>query len=80
VALPRHYCGVARGRSNQPGYDFEVRARAGTSGSWTRIFRGESSGQTTGIENYNLTDFSARQVRVKSFIQSQNSEPSIQNT
>jgi len=59
--------GVAWGRGDQRSYDFEVRARAGTSGSWARIFRGRSSGKTAGIESYNVTDFSARQVRVKVF-------------
>ena len=59
--------GVAWGRGDQRSYDFEVRTRARTSGPWTRVFRGESSGRTNGIETYNVDDISARQVRVKVF-------------
>ena len=60
--------GVAWGRGNLRSYNFEVRARAGTSGSWTKIRnRANSSGSTTGIEQYNVTDFDARQVRIKVF-------------
>ena len=59
--------GVSWGRGNQRSYVFEVRARRGTSGSWTKVFSGESSGTTTGIENYNVNDIDARQVRVKIF-------------
>ena len=60
--------GVAWGRGNRRTYDFEIRARSGTSGSWTVIrSRGDSSGTTNGIENYNVTDFNARQVRIRTF-------------
>lgn len=59
--------GVAWGRGNTRTHRFEVRARSGTSGSWTRIFSGTSSGTTTGIEQYNVNDIDARQVRVKVF-------------
>ncbi len=59
--------GVSWGRGNQRSYVFEVRARRGTSGSWTKVFSGVSSGSTTGIENYNVTDIDARQVRIKVF-------------
>ena len=60
--------GVAWGRGDQRSYNFEVRARAGTSGSWTVIrSRANSSGNTTGIEQYNVTDVNARQVRIKVF-------------
>lgn len=59
--------GIAWGRGNQRTYDFEIRARAGTSGSWTRVYRGTSSGTTDQIEIYNVTDMDARQIRVKTF-------------
>ena len=57
--------GVAWGRGNRRSYDFEVRARSGTSGPWTRIFQGQSSGSSSDIEIYNVDDMSARQVRIK---------------
>ena len=59
--------GIAWGRGNQRSYVFEVWARKGTSGSWTKVFDDKSSGDTTGVEQYNVDDFSARQVRVKVF-------------
>ncbi len=59
--------GVAWGRGDQRSYEFEVWARSGTSGSWTKIFDGNSSGTTAGIEQYNVDDISARQVRIKVF-------------
>ena len=60
--------GVAWGRGNQRSYSFEVRARKGTSGSWTKILnKRDSSGNSTDIEQYNVTDFDARQVRIKVF-------------
>lgn len=59
--------GVAWGRGNSRSYVFEVWARSGTSGTWTKIFDGESSGTTDQIEQYNVTDISARQVRIKVF-------------
>lgn len=59
--------GIAWGRGNSRSYEFEVWARAGTSGGWTKIFDGQSSGTEADIEQYNVDDFSARQVRVKVF-------------
>ena len=59
--------GIAFGRGNQRSYDFEIRARSRTSGPWTRIFRGESSGRSSDIEIFSVDDISARQVRVKVF-------------
>ena len=59
--------GIAWGRGDQRTYRFEIRARAGTSGSWTKVYSGTSSGNTAGIESYNVTDMDARQVRVKVF-------------
>ena len=59
--------GVAWGRGDRRSYNFEIRARAGTQGSWSRIFSGQSSGDTTQIEQYNVDDFSARQIRIQVF-------------
>lgn len=60
--------GVAWGSGNTRSYNFEVRARAGTSGSWTKIRnRADSSGETNNIEVYDVNDFAARQVRIKVF-------------
>ena len=59
--------GVAWGRGDERSYTFNVRARAGTKGSWTRIFSGQSSGDTTQIEQYNVNDISARQIRIQVF-------------
>lgn len=65
--------GVAWGKGDTLTYNFEVRARSGTSGSWTKIkSRGNSSGNTAGIEVYNVDDFDARQVRIKIFSNSAN--------
>jgi len=58
--------GIAWGRGNNRTYRFEIRARNRTSGSWARIFSGTSS-RNTSIQNYNVNDISARQVRVKVF-------------
>ena len=66
--------GIAWGRGDQITYRFEIRARAGTSGSWTRVFSGTSSGDTAGIETYNVTDMDARQVRIKTFENSSGSD------
>lgn len=59
--------GVIWGRGDQRSYEFEVWARAGTSGGWTKIFDGNSSGSEAGLEQYNVDDISARQVRLKVF-------------
>lgn len=57
--------GVAWGRGNERTYTFQIRARSRTSGRWTTVYRGTSSGKTSGVEQYNVDDFDARQVRVK---------------
>lgn len=67
--------GVAWGRGDSRSYNFEVRARSGTSGSWTKIrSRADSSGNTSGIEVYNVDDIDARQVRIKIFSTSNGSD------
>ena len=45
--------------------DFNIYAREGTSGSWNEVFSGTSSGDTEGLENYNVDDADARFVRVE---------------
>lgn len=56
---------VAWGRGDQRTYPFEIAGRSGTSGSWTTIFTGESSGDTLNFEDYNVNDINARQIRIR---------------
>ena len=55
---------IAWGRGDSIVYRFTIEGRSGTSGSWTEIFDGQSSGDTADFENYNVNDISARQIRV----------------
>ncbi len=57
--------GIAWGQGDSRTHTFEIYARPGTSGTWTKIHDAVSSGNTTGIEMYDVTDINARQVRVK---------------
>lgn len=59
--------GIAWGRGNSRVYTFEVYARPGTSGSWTKVYDDVSSGTTEGIEVVDITDITAQQIRVKTF-------------
>ena len=45
-------------------YSFRIEGRSGTSGSWTEIFEGQSSGNGDNFENFNVSDIDARQVRI----------------
>lgn len=65
--------GVAWGDGNSRSYVFEIWARSGTSGSWTKVFDDVSSGNSTDIEVYDITNITARQVRVKTFSNSASS-------
>ena len=56
---------IAWGRGNSRAYRFEIAGRSGTSGNWTTIFSGTSSGSTNDFENYNVKDINARQVRIR---------------
>ena len=58
---------VAWGVGDSRVYEFEIWARAASSGSWTKVYDDYSSGTTTGLEVYDITDIDARQVRVKTF-------------
>lgn len=59
--------GVAWGRGDSRTYVFEIWARPGTSGPWTKVFDDVSRGNTNGVELYDITDITARQIRVKTF-------------
>ena len=56
---------IAWGRGDERSYPFQIAGRSGTSGSWTTIFSGTSSGNTTNFEDYNVNDISARQIRIR---------------
>ena len=58
---------IAWGRGDSRIYTFEVYARPGTSGSWTKVFDSVSGGGTAGLEVFDLDDIDARQVRIKTF-------------
>ncbi|MCU4674033.1 polysaccharide lyase family 7 protein [Catenovulum sp. 2E275] len=59
--------GIAWGQGDSRVYTFEVYARPGTSGSWTKVFDDVSSGNTTNIELFDITDIDAQQIRIKTF-------------
>jgi poly(beta-D-mannuronate) lyase len=60
--------GIAWGRGDQRTYKFEVRALAdGSSNSWTKVYSGNSTGNTAGIESYDVTDIQAQWIRIKVF-------------
>ncbi|UTF58973.1 polysaccharide lyase family 7 protein [Gilvimarinus sp. DA14] len=59
--------GIAWGRGDSRAYTFEIYARPGTSGSWTKVYDDVSSGSTAGIEVFDITDIEAQQIRVKTF-------------
>ena len=56
---------VAWGFGDRKRYDFEIRAHTSLSGSWDRVFRGESRGNSTNFEVYNVDNVDARYIRVK---------------
>ena len=57
--------GIAWGQGESRTHTFEIYARSGTSGSWTKVFDDVSSGSSTDLEVYDVTDISAQQIRVK---------------
>ena len=59
--------GVAWGHGDTRSYKFTVWGRGSTSGSWTRLLDDQSSGSTTELEDYNVSDIKARQVRIEVF-------------
>jgi len=58
---------IAWGLGDESIYEFEVYARPGTSGAWTKVYDNLSSGNTDKLETYDLIDIEAKQVRIKSF-------------
>ncbi|HBF72677.1 MAG TPA: translation initiation factor SUI1 [Alteromonas australica] len=59
--------GVAWGRGDSRAYTFEIYARPGTSGSWTKVYDDVSSGTTADIEVFDIDDIAAQQIRIKTF-------------
>lgn len=62
--------GVAWGQGDSRTHTFEIYARSGTSGTWTKVFDDVSSGTSDDIEVYDITDINAQQVRLKVFPES----------
>lgn len=56
---------VAWGKGAERTHTFEIYARPGTSGDWTKIHDSVSSGDSEDLEVYDVTDFDAQQVRLK---------------
>ncbi|APE00617.1 translation initiation factor SUI1 [Alteromonas mediterranea] len=65
--------GIAWGRGDTEAYTFEIYARPGTSGSWTKVFDDVSSGNTSNIEVFDIDDIAAQQIRIKTFSNTANS-------
>jgi len=59
--------GVAWGRGDSRAYTFEIYARPGTNGSWTKVYDDVSSGTTADIEVFDIDDIAAQQIRIKTF-------------
>ena len=57
--------GVSWGQGTSRTHTFEIYARNATSGTWTKIHDSISSGSSTDIEVYDVTDIDAKQVRLK---------------
>jgi len=59
--------GISWGNGGDQTHTFEIWARAATSGTWTKVFDGVSSGSTSSIEVYEIDTIDAKQVRIKTF-------------
>jgi len=59
--------GIYWGKGDSRAYTFEIYARESTSDSWTKVYDDVSSGTTSGIEVFDITDIDAQQVRIKTF-------------
>lgn len=57
--------GVSWGRGDERTYTFEIYARSGTSGNWTKVADTISTGESTDMEVYDVTDIDAQQIRIK---------------
>jgi len=58
---------IAWGRGDKTVYEFEIYAREGTNGDWTKVYDNLSSGEANKLETFNLIDIEAKQIRIKSF-------------
>jgi len=65
---------IAWGEATSTSYKFEIYARGNTNGSWIQVYKGDSIAGNTKREFYDITDMSARQVRIKVRSNSKNSE------
>jgi len=68
---------VAWGFGDDKRYDFEIRAHTSLNGSWDKVYRGESKGNTTKLEQYNVDNVDARYIRIKVFENDYNNWQSI---
>ena len=68
--------GIAWFDGNARVSQFTIYARTGTSGNWNEIGSGQSSGDSSQVEIYNVNDAPARQIRIE--VESNNST-SVQN-
>ena len=59
--------GISWGKGSSQTHTFEIYARPGTSGDWTKVYDSVSSGSTSSIEVYDIDDIDAQQIRVKTF-------------
>jgi len=66
--------GIAWGDGDSRAYTFEIYARAGTSGDWTKVGDAVSSGDSSALEYYDITDIDAQQVRIKAQSNTANSD------
>ena len=62
--------GVAWGKGDARTHTFEIYGRNGTSGTWTKVYDSVSSGDTKSIEVYDITNITAKQIRLKVFTES----------
>ncbi|UTT84544.1 polysaccharide lyase family 7 protein [Vibrio pelagius] len=59
---------IAWGKGEEQTYKFEIRALADESSStWDKVYYGESGGNTSDFESYDVQDVQARWVRIKVF-------------
>nr|AGL78596.1 alginate lyase [Vibrio sp. QY104]ASA33935.1 alginate lyase [Vibrio sp.] len=66
---------IAWGRGNESTNKFEIRARSDASNTtWDKIYSGDSQGNTTDFESYDVQDIKARWIRIKVFSNSSGSD------
>ncbi len=57
--------GIAWGQGDSRTHTFEIYARSGISGVWTKVYDNVSSGKSIGIEVYDISNLDAQQIRIK---------------